>query len=199
MGQSLDGLRGRQLSVIAVGGSAGAIEVLVAMLAALPQTFPAAVVVVVHLPADSDGSFADLLRAKCLLQVSEAEDKQVPAAGGIYVAPAEYHLLFERHGAMALSADPAVHYSRPSIDVLFESAARAFGPRLLGILLSGASADGAAGMLTMKNLGALTWVQSPQSARVPLMPREALALAPHSTLTVEEMTRNLVEWVYVGA
>ena len=199
MGQSVDELRARQPSVIAIGGSAGALEVLVDMLAALPPTFPAAVVIVVHLPADSDGSFAALLRSRCLLEVSEAEDKQVPASGGIYVAPADYHLLFERHGSLALSADPPVHYSRPSIDVLFESAARAFGPRLLGILLSGASADGALGLSTMKDCGALTWVQSPQSARVPLMPREALALAPHSALTVEEMTRNLIEWGYVGA
>ena len=100
---------------------------------------------------------------------------------------------------MALSADRPVHYSRPSIDVLFESAALAFGPRVLGILLSGASADGATGLASIRNRGGLTWVQSPDSARVPLMPREALALAPHSTLTVEEMTRNLVEWGYAGA
>lgn len=199
MGQPVDALRERQLSMIAIGGSAGALEVLVDMLAALPRTFPAAVVIVVHLPADSDGSFAALLRSRCLLEVAEAEDKLLPAVGVIYVAPADYHLLFERHGSLALSADPPVHYSRPSIDVLFESAARAFGPRLLGILLSGASADGAVGLSVMKDHGALTWVQSPESARVPLMPREALVLAPHSTLTVEEMTRNLVDWGYVGA
>ena len=192
-------LRARQLTVIAIGGSAGALEVLVDLLGALPRTVPAADVVVVDLPADSDGSFAELLRLKCLLDVAEAEDKLEPAAGGVYVAPADYHLLFERHGAMALSADPPVHYSRPAIDVLFESAAQAFGPRLLGILLSGASADGAAGLASIRNHGGLTWVQSPDSARVPLMPREALALAPHSTLTVEEMTRNLVEWGYAGA
>jgi two-component system, chemotaxis family, protein-glutamate methylesterase/glutaminase len=199
MGDPIDELRSRHLAVIAIGGSAGALEVLVELLASLPQTFRAPVVVVVHLPADSNGSFADLLRSRCALAVTEAEDKLIPTGGGVYVAPADYHLLFERHGAMALSADRPVHYSRPSIDVLFESAALAFGPRVLGILLSGASADGAAGLASIRNRGGLTWVQSPDSARVPLMPREALAMAPHSTLTVEEMTRNLVEWGYAGA
>lgn len=194
-----DELRSHHLALIAIGGSAGALDVLVDLLAALPRAFPAPVVVVVHLPADADGTFADLLRSKCSLAVAEAEDKLVPAVGGVYVAPADYHLLFERHGGMALSADRPVHYSRPSIDVLFESAALAFGPRVLGILLSGASADGATGLASIRNRGGLTWVQSPDSARVPLMPREALALAPHSTLTVEEMTRNLVDWGYAGA
>ena len=192
-------LQSRPMALIVIGGSAGALEVLVDLLAALPRTFPAPVVVVVHLPADSNGSFAELLRAKCSLAVAEAEDKLVPTAGGVYVAPADYHLLFERHGAMALSADRPVHYSRPAIDVLFESAALAFGPRVLGILLSGASADGAKGLASIRNRGGLTWVQSPDSARVPLMPREALALASHPTLSAEEMTRNLVEWGYAGA
>ena len=192
-------LRSHRLKIIAIGGSAGALEVLVDLLCALPHSFPVPVVVVVHLPADSDGSFAELLRTKCVLGVAEAEDKLVPEAGAVYVAPADYHLLFERHRAMALSTDPPVHYSRPSIDVVFETAALAYGSGVLGILLSGASADGAAGLAAIRDSGGLTWVQSPESARVPLMPREALALAPHQTLTVEEMTRNLVEWGYAGA
>ena len=199
MSEAADDLRSRHLAIITIGGSAGALEVLVDLLCALPKAFPVPVIVVVHLPADSDGSFAALLRSKCALDVAEAEDKLVPATGGLYVAPADYHLLFERNGAMALSADRPVHYSRPSIDVLFDTAALAFGPRVLGILLSGASADGAAGLAAIRDHGGLTWVQSPESARVPLMPREALALAPHPTLSVEQMTRNLVEWGYAGA
>lgn len=199
MSEAADDLRSRHLAIITIGGSAGALEVLVDILRALPKTFPVPVIVVVHLPADSDGSFAALLRSKCALDVAEAEDKLVPATGGLYVAPADYHLLFERNGALALSADRPVHYSRPSIDVLFETAALAFGSRVLGILLSGASADGAAGLAAIRDHGGLTWVQSPESARVPLMPREALALAPHPTLSVEQMTRNLVEWGYAGA
>src|SRR5215203_3933447 len=139
-------LRSRPVALIVIGGSAGALEVLVDLLVALPRTFPAPVVVVVHLPADADGSFLELLHSKCSLAVAEAEDKLVPTAGGVYVAPPDYHLLFERNGAMALSADRPVHYSRPAIDVLFESAALAFGARVLGILLSGASADGAKGL-----------------------------------------------------
>jgi two-component system chemotaxis response regulator CheB len=192
-------LRAHRLDIVAIGGSAGALEVLFDLLCALPRAFPVPVVVVVHLPADSDGSFAELLRSKCALDVVEGEDKLVPASGVVYVAPADYHLLFERHGAMALSADRPVHYSRPSIDVLFESVALAFGPAVLGILLSGASADGAAGLAAIRDHGGMTWVQSPESARVPLMPREALARAPHDALAVEDMTRNLVEWGYAGA
>jgi two-component system chemotaxis response regulator CheB len=199
MSPPADDLGARRLAIITIGGSAGALEVLVDLLCALPRAFPVPVVVVVHLPADSDGSFAALLRSKCALDVIEAEDKLVPASGAVYVAPADYHLLFERHGAMALSADTPVHHSRPSIDVLFDTAALAFGPRVLGILLSGASADGAAGLAAIRDHGGLTWVQDPESARVPLMPREALALAPHPTLTVEQITRNLVEWGYAGA
>jgi two-component system, chemotaxis family, protein-glutamate methylesterase/glutaminase len=199
MPQPVDELRERQMAVIAIGGSAGALEVLIDLLCALPRPFPIPVVIVVHLPADSDGSLAALLRSTCALDVAEAEDKLTPEAGCLYVAPADYHLLFERHGAMALSADPPVHYSRPSIDVLFETAALAFGSRMLGILLSGASADGATGLAAIRDRGGLTWVQSPESARVSLMPREALALAPHDALTVEEMTRRLVEWGYAGA
>lgn len=199
MSRPADDLRARHLAVITIGGSAGSLELLMGLLGALPAAFPVPVVVVVHLPADSDGSFAALLRSRCVLEVTEAEDKLGPVSGVIYVAPADYHLLFERHGAMALSADRPVHYSRPSIDVLFETAALAFGPRVLGILLSGASADGAAGLASIRDRGGLTWVQEPESAQVPLMPREALALAPHQTLTVEQMTRNLVEWGYAGA
>ena len=199
MSEPVEDLRARHLAAVTIGGSAGALDVLMNLLCALPPVFPVPVIVVVHLPADSDGSFAALLRSKCALDVTEAEDKLVPKAGEVYVAPADYHLLVERHGAMALSADHPVHYSRPSIDVLFETAALAFGARALGILLSGASADGAAGLAAIRDHGGLTWVQSPESARVPLMPREALALAPHPTLTVQEMTRNLVEWGYAGA
>ena len=194
MGAEVERLRAHAPEVIAVGGSAGAWEVLVDVLATLPPTLPAAVVVVVHLPADTDHRFVESLGAGCALPVVEAEDKMPVAPATVYVAPADYHLLFERDGTLALSADAPVHFSRPSIDVLFDSVAEAFGTRGCGILLSGASADGAAGLAAISRRGGLTWVQSPETARVPLMPQQALALVPHPRIAVADMARMFVEW-----
>jgi two-component system chemotaxis response regulator CheB len=199
MMSALEQLRTRPPSLIAIGGSAGALEVLVDLLGALPRSFPTPVAVVVHLPPGADGGLVSMLRACCALDVVEAEDKLMPEAGHVYVAPPDYHLLVERDRALALSADAHVHFSRPSIDVLFESAACALGPRVLAVLLSGASADGAVGLAAIHARGGITWVQSPESARVPLMPQEALSLAPHDALSVADMTRHLVEWGYAGA
>jgi len=194
MGAEVERLRAHAPEVIAVGGSAGAWEVLVDVLATLPPTLPAAVVVVVHLPADTDHRFVESLGAGCALPVVEAEDKMPVAPATVYVAPADYHLLFERDGTLALSADAPVHFSRPSIDVLFDSLADAFGTRGCGILLSGASADGAAGLAAISRRGGLTWVQSPETARVPLMPQQALALVPHPRIAAADMARMLAEW-----
>jgi two-component system chemotaxis response regulator CheB len=187
-------LREQMPRVIALGGSAGALEVLVELLAAVPTTLPAAIVIVVHLPSDGESRFVEVVASECRLPVVEAEDKMPVWPARVYVAPANYHLLFERHGTLALAADEPVHFSRPSIDVLFESIAHALGARACGILLSGASADGAAGLAAIREKGGLTWVQAPETARVPLMPQQALALAPHETASVPEMSRMFAEW-----
>ena len=115
-------------------------------------------------------------------------------AGVIYIAPPDYHLLVEADGSLALSADEPVHFSRPSIHVLFQSAAHAFGKRALGILLSGASADGADGLAPIRARGGVTWVQRPESAAVPVMPEAALARAAHRSTDVGDMGRVLGEW-----
>ena len=112
----------------------------------------------------------------------------------MYFAPPDYHLLIEHDGTLALSVDEAVHYSRPSIDVLFESAAESRGDRVLGILLSGASRDGALGLASIREAGGHTWVQSPETAQVAVMPRAALELAPHVTLDPASMGRILADW-----
>jgi two-component system chemotaxis response regulator CheB len=180
--------------VVALGGSAGALEVLLQLLGGMPTRLPAAVVIVVHLPPEGESRFVDVVASSCGLPVMEAEDKMPVWPSTVYVAPPGYHLYFERAGTLALAADEPVHFSRPSIDVLFESMAYAFGPRACGILLSGASADGAAGLAAVRDRGGLTWVQAPETARVPMMPQRALALAPHPTVTVADMSRMFAEW-----
>jgi two-component system chemotaxis response regulator CheB len=160
---------------VVIGGSAGALDVLRMIVRALPATLLCPIVIVIHLPAHSSG-LAELLGSEATVPVKQAEDKEPISAGTVYIAPPSYHLLIEAHGAFALSADPPVHYSRPAIDVLFETARDVYGRKLIGILLSGASEDGAAGLQEIHAAGGTTIVQSPLSAEVAIMPAAALAL-----------------------
>lgn len=160
---------------VVIGGSAGSLEVLRPVVRELPRELACPVVIVIHLPSHSSG-LAELLGADTSLRVKQAEDKEPIAAGTIYIAPPSYHLLIESHGAFALSVDSPVHFSRPSIDVLFETACDVYGAKLIGILLSGASEDGAAGLQEIHAAGGTTIVQSPLSAEVAIMPAAALAL-----------------------
>ena len=120
----------------------------------------------------------EFFRGKCALPVKEAEDKEPVQACTVYFAPPDYHLLLDKGPQLALSVDELVHFSRPSIDVLFESAADLYGVRLMGIILSGANADGAAGLAAIHRAGGVTIVQEPASAQVPLMALSALERSP---------------------
>lgn len=163
-----------------------------AILAALPADLPQAMIVVQHRHPDMEHSLAHALCGKCRLSVSEVLDKEELRPGHVHVAPANYHLLVERDGSFSLSVDPKVHHSRPSIDVLFESAARFFGPRLVGVVLTGANDDGAAGLAAIKRAGGLTIVQDPADAAFPAMPRAAIAVAePDLVLTLAEIAALL--------
>lgn len=185
-------LRRRPIELIVIGASAGGIETLGALLPALPRALSAPVLVVVHVPSDMDSLLAHIFAPKCDVAVREAVDKEPLEPGTLLFAPSSYHLLAERGGFVSLSKDPPVHYSRPSIDVLFESAAWAYGPGALGILLSGANSDGAEGLATIRREGGLAWVQEPTTAPVPTMPLAAIARAkPDQVLTVEAMARVL--------
>jgi two-component system, chemotaxis family, protein-glutamate methylesterase/glutaminase len=166
---------------IVVGGSSGAIDALARLVPALPATLRAAVLVVVHLPRDRRSLLADIFRQRCALPLREAQDKDPIAPGTVYFAPPDYHLLVDAGPSLALSVDAPVHYSRPSIDVLFESAADQYGERLVGILLSGANEDGARGMEAVAAAGGLVVVQDPATAPMPAMPQAALArvATPH--------------------
>jgi two-component system chemotaxis response regulator CheB len=132
------------------------------------------VFIVLHLPRERPSLLAEIFTPKCALKVKEAEDKMRVEPGTVYFAPPDYHLLLDEGPQLALSIDELVHFSRPSIDVLFESAADIYGERLMGIILTGANDDGAAGLAAIHRAGGVTIVQEPDSAQVPLMVLAAL-------------------------
>lgn len=158
---------------IVIGGSAGSIEVLGVLLAALPASLRAAVLVVLHLPREQPSLLCKIFQRRCALPLREAQDKEPIESGTLYFAPPDYHMLVDIGPALALSVDPPVHYSRPSIDVLFESAADAYRHQLIGIVLSGANQDGARGLAAVHAHGGLCLVQEPASAAMRTMPEAA--------------------------
>ena len=169
---------GRGIDAIVIGTSAGGVEALSMVLPALPAGIRVPVFVVLHLPRGKPSLLVDIFTPKCALPVREAEDKQPINPGTVYFAPPDYHLLIDEGPALALSADEAVHFSRPSIDVLFESAADIYGARLLGIILTGASEDGASGLDAIRRAGGCTIVQQPETAQASLMTEAALRRGP---------------------
>ena len=184
-------LESRDLAVLAVGGSAGGIEALRVILAALRPSFPLPILIVLHIGPGAKAAWPHVF-ANCALPVREAEDKLVVAAGAIYIAPPDYHLLADGTGELTLSVDPAVHLSRPSIDVLLESVAFSYAERALGIVLSGANSDGASGLAAMRRAGGLAWVQTSESALAHAMPRAALHAVPDArSLTPDQMAEVL--------
>lgn len=162
-------------AAIVVGGSSGGIEALVTLLPALPTTLRASVLVVMHMPRDPNSRLLDIFKPRCPLPLREAQDQDALMPGTVYFCPPDYHLLLDRGPRAALSVDPPVHYSRPSIDVLFESAADLLGEQVVGILLSGGNEDGALGIQAIHEAGGLVIVQDPASAPVATMPLAALA------------------------
>lgn len=164
----------RAFEMVALGASAGGIDVLTGLLAALPKDFIAAVMIVVHLPPDPPSYLVQSFNHRCALPVIEPDAGEQILAGRVYVAPPGYHLLVESDRTVALSTEAAVRFSRPSIDVMFESAAWAYRERLLAILLSGANEDGVRGLEAVRAMGGLTWAQEPETASSPEMPRAAI-------------------------
>jgi len=167
----------RNFKVVIIGGSAGSLEVLFQVLPALKTDLSLAIILVLHRKNATESTLVDLFRMKSSLPVKEAEEKDPVAPGNIYLAPADYHLLFEKDETFSLDFSERVNYSRPSIDSSFESAADVFGKRLVGILLSGGNADGVEGLKAIKINGGYTIVQNPDSAEVPYMPQKAIMQA----------------------
>lgn len=175
-----------------IGTSAGGIEALSTLLPALPAESPVTLFVVVHLPRDRPSLLADIFAAKCALPVREAEDKEPVDKGTVYFAPNNYHVLLDPGPQLALSVDDLVHHSRPSIDVLFESAADVYRSRLVGIILTGANEDGARGLAAVRQAGGITVVQEPKTAQSPQMAMAAMKLhQPDYVLTLNEIAGML--------
>ncbi|CAN7720172.1 chemotaxis protein CheB [Aquipseudomonas alcaligenes] len=165
----------QQWDAVVVGASAGGVEALLTVFNGLPADYALPLVCVLHLPESRDSLLADLFSRRLALRVKEAEDKESLRPGTLYFAAPGYHLSIERDHSLSFSREEPLHYSRPSIDVLFESAADCFQERLVGVLLTGANQDGAAGLAAIKQGGGLTVVQDPLEAQVPTMPEAALA------------------------
>jgi len=179
---------------IVVGASAGALEALTVILPNLPANFRLPVLIVVHVPPDKKSVLVDLFRQKCRMAVHEAEDKEPIQSGNVYFAPADYHLLVEKDGSVSLSSDEPVLYSRPSIDVLFESAADAYGAELIGVVLTGANQDGASGLKAIVDAGGTAVVQRPEEAFASAMPQAALDACPTAeVLSLEKIAARLRE------
>lgn len=168
-----------RMEAVVIGGSAGSVRALEQLLLELPAEFPP-VLIVVHVLASSSSSLAAVFSRRAALRVVEAEPGAPIERGHAYFAPADYHLLVEPSRRCALSIEPPLHFSRPAIDVLFESAADAYGPALVGVVLTGASADGALGLRAVVDRGGRALVQEPATAEVATMPEAALRLVPEA-------------------
>ncbi|MDB4886007.1 MAG: chemotaxis protein CheB [Gemmatimonadetes bacterium] len=172
-------LTGVGYDIAVVGTSWGGLAALRQLVAGMPTTFGMALVLVQHRHKDSDHLLRVLLQERTELRVCEVEDKMPIEHGGVYVAPPDYHTLVEP-GHFSLSTDAPVRYSRPSIDVTFSSAADAYGHRTVGIVLTGANADGSMGLRRISDRGGMALVQDPATAESPTMPAAAVLTVPRA-------------------
>jgi two-component system chemotaxis response regulator CheB len=185
-------LAGRRITAVVIGASAGGVNALIDILPGLPREFPYPVVTVLHVMRGRQNQLVEVFSQRLALRVEEAPDKGQPEPGTLYFAPADYHLSIEADGTFSLSLEPPVHFARPAIDITMESAADVHGRGLVGILLTGANHDGAAGMAAIGAAGGLTVVKDPAEAQVNVMPKEAIRLrAPDLVLPLRDIRRLL--------
>jgi two-component system chemotaxis response regulator CheB len=181
------------IEIVAIGASLGGLQAMQALLRGLPASFGASIVLTQHRRADPLSMLVELLQKHCALRVSEPEDKTLLERNQVYVAPSDYHLLVE-DGHIALSVDPPVWYARPSIDVLFESVADAYGPAAIGVMLTNSNGDGAAGALAIKRAGGQLIVQDPETAESPVGPLAVLAATEvDAVLPIESIAGALIK------
>lgn len=160
--------------VLLIGGSAGSLEVLMRLFPRFSSLDSLAIVIVLHRKNTEDSLLEELFEMKTQIPVKEVEDKVELQPSFLYIAPADYHLLFEKNGRLSLDTSEKVNFSRPSIDVSFESAAEVYGENLTAILLSGANTDGTEGLKMIKELGGTIVVQKPEDSKMPFMPQNAI-------------------------
>jgi two-component system chemotaxis response regulator CheB len=187
----------RNISAIAIGASAGGIEALNVLLPIFPVDFAPPVLVVIHLPPDRPSLLVELFTPKCALPVREPDDKQ-EVTSGIWFAPPGYHLMIESDRSFALSVDDPVNYSRPSIDVLFQSAAEVYGAGLLGVVLTGANSDGAKGAKTISENRGTVIVQDPKEAEASAMPSAAISAVASATVAPLSRIADTLRELTVG-
>lgn len=176
--------------LLLIGGSAGSLQVIISMLAAMGKDYPLPVLVVIHRNPLFESSLEELLSHRTNRVIKEVEEKEVILPGKVYLCPADYHVLVERDHSFSLDYSERVNYSRPSIDVTFSAAADAYREGVIGVLLSGGNADGVHGMEDIKARGGLTIVQDPQTAEVPYMPQQVLLhMKADLVVAAEELPR----------
>ena len=187
-------LSDKAFKAIVIGTSAGGLSALSTLLEKLPPSYHLPIIIVQHRAKDQKSLLEEVLQPKCKIKIKQADEKEKIEKGVVYIAPPDYHLLIENDLTFSLSCDELVSYSRPSIDVLFESAALAYRETLIGIILTGASNDGASGLQTIKKYGGLTIAQSPAEAQFPRMPGAAIEKgAAMLILTLNEIQEKILD------
>ncbi|MBZ4044299.1 chemotaxis protein CheB [Flavobacterium hibisci] len=180
-------------NVVIIGGSAGSLNALMQILPQLSVIKSFAIVIVVHRKSTDEQTFEELIEIKSPVKVKKVEDKVALLPGFIYIAPSNYHLLFEKNHTLSLDTSEKVNYSRPSIDVSFESAAEIYKKQLTGILLSGSNSDGTEGLKAIKSQGGTIIIQNPDSADMPFMPNHAIQnTVPDYVLNVQQILQFIL-------
>ncbi|MCD6018100.1 MAG: chemotaxis protein CheB [Bacteroidetes bacterium] len=178
---------------IVIGVSAGGINAMKKMFSMLPKHFAIPIIIVSHISARSDNQWIRFLNEKSNLALKEADEKEIIEPGKVYFPPANYHLLIEKDRTFSFTIDEKINFARPSIDVLFESAADAYKNKLIGIVLTGSNSDGTSGLKRIKDLGGLTIVQDPEDAEYDFMPESAISIGPDHILPLEKITDLLIK------
>ncbi len=185
MAQTIDST---SCEALIIGGSAGSLDVLLEIFPALRSDIRFPIVIVVHRKPSNESLLTDLLKSRTTLTVGEAEEKEFLTPGKVFIAPADYHTLIEEERSISLDYSEKVNYSRPSIDVTFQSAAEVFKEKLVCILLSGSNADGVEGLKSVNSFGGRVVIQNPGTAIMPYMPQQAvLNVKPHVILDGHDM------------
>ena len=183
-----------QYEAIVIGVSSGGMAALKYLFSALPVDFGQAIIVVQHISARSDNQWIKLLNDLSNINIKEADEKENIEPGNVYIAPSNYHLLIEKEKTFSFTIDDRVNFARPSIDVLFESAAEAYKNKLIGIVLTGSNNDGSNGIKRIKECGGLAIIQDPSTAESSYMPSSAIsAIQPDYILSLENIAKLLIK------
>lgn len=183
---------GKNTELVLIGGSAGSLQVILEMIKNINEKLNFPIILVLHRKAQSTNILQTLLQQFISTEVVEIDDKTDIKKNKIYIVPADYHLLFENKKTMSLDSSEKMNYSRPSIDVTFKSAAEVYGKTLVGILLSGANADGVEGLSYIKKNNGKVWIQNPETAEVNYMPKHAVEEVKYDLLITPN---NLADYI----